>query len=286
MGYHVITTNKQTNKIEQTYIKNLTELIWLSNITEDSLILQGEKQSMLIRVGDKKEYSNYTKDWFRAGLKAQEKFKEQAKSEGLILEEINQDKDSFSQYSVVKPVKRGDFLIRNRNNIEVEVKCRSFRKINDKLVFHFKCIDVERHLNMQNQTNIPVLIAVYKRNGEDVEDGIPYFISIDEIISNKTSLDTVNEAKENTGICYRIPLSMTSQSFNYIEEINGQKAKNKSYSIEEMQTIDVNAYKKWTSDDDKQLKKLYCKQISIKELSETFGRNQGAIKSRIKKLKL
>ena len=289
MGYHVITLNTKKQIIEQAYIKSLFELIRLNNITEDSLIFQGEEHWKPVKISDNEQYSNYTKDWFIAGIRAQEKFKKQAKSKGLILEEINQDRESFSQYFVEndsKEIKRGDFLIRNKGNIEVDVKCRTFYEEGDVTVFKFKCADVEKHLNMQELTNSPVLIAVYERDGEYIKDDIPFFISIDEINSNKTSLKIVNVKEENTGKCYQIPLTLTSQTFKYIEEFNGQKTKSKSYALEEKRAINKNTYKKWTPDDDERLEKLYCKKKSIKKLSEIFGRNIGAINSRIAKLEL
>ena len=291
MGYHVITLNTKKQKLEYTYIESIFKLIEIKNITEDSFIIQGEENWKPVRVGDDKQYSNYTKDWFRSGVKAQELFKKHAKSEGLILEEINQDILSFDQYSLEKhakdkEIKRGDFLIRNRNNIEVEVKCRSFYEKENTLVFNFKCEDVKRHLNMQKMTNIPILIAVYKRNNDEAEDDIPYFISIDEINSNKTLLNTTNVSGNNTGDCYQIPLTLTSQTFKYIEDINGQKTKSKSFTLEEKRAENENAYKKWTPDNDEQLKELYCKKESITKLSEIFGRNIGAINSRIKQLGL
>jgi hypothetical protein len=45
-----------------------------------------------------------------------------------------------------------------------------------------------------------------------------------------------------------------------------------------------NAYKKWTQDEDYQLIALYQQGFSIFNLMIEFKRNEGAIKSRIKKL--
>lgn len=47
-----------------------------------------------------------------------------------------------------------------------------------------------------------------------------------------------------------------------------------------------NAYLPWSSEDDEQLEILYYCGKNVKELSEIFGRNEGAIRSRIKKLEL
>lgn len=60
----------------------------------------------------------------------------------------------------------------------------------------------------------------------------------------------------------------------------------KIYSVEEKRKSDRNAYKPWTYEDDNRLELLYCEGKSIADLSKEFGRNNGAIQSRIKKLEL
>jgi len=56
--------------------------------------------------------------------------------------------------------------------------------------------------------------------------------------------------------------------------------------MERQKKIHHNAYGKWTADDDKELKSLYEGGVSISDLSQMFGRNEGAIRSRIIKLNL
>lgn len=60
----------------------------------------------------------------------------------------------------------------------------------------------------------------------------------------------------------------------------------KAYSKDEMQSKNKNAYEKWTPECDEELEKLFCSGKPIAELCEIFGRNKGAIWSRIKKLEL
>jgi hypothetical protein len=64
-----------------------------------------------------------------------------------------------------------------------------------------------------------------------------------------------------------------------------QKPK-KAYSVENIREKNPKAYMPWTEEDDKRLELLYCEGKSITELSTIFGRNSGAIRSRIKKLEL
>jgi len=93
------------------------------------------------------------------------------------------------------------------------------------------------------------------------------------------------ENKEiNTGESYLIPLSLTVQSFDYIK--NFDKYDKKSYSVEKIREAHPNAYAKWAKEDDDKLELLYCEKTTVKELCDIFGRNRGAILSRIKKLEL
>ena len=54
--------------------------------------------------------------------------------------------------------------------------------------------------------------------------------------------------------------------------------------IEQQRLKHSKAYVQWTEDEDKKLIELYSKGDTIEELCKIFERNEGAIKSRIKKL--
>lgn len=60
----------------------------------------------------------------------------------------------------------------------------------------------------------------------------------------------------------------------------------KKYSVEEKRKRDANAYARWAEEDDARLEQLYCEGRKNKELAVIFGRDPGAISSRIKKLEL
>ena len=64
------------------------------------------------------------------------------------------------------------------------------------------------------------------------------------------------------------------------------RSNEKSYSVEEKRKTNRNAYQPWTNEDDNRLEVLYCEGKSVTDLSNEFGRNSGAIRSRIKKLEL
>jgi len=60
----------------------------------------------------------------------------------------------------------------------------------------------------------------------------------------------------------------------------------KAYSVEKIRQAHKAAYMPWTAEDDKKLELLFCEGKKVKELAQIFGRNDGAISSRIKKLEL
>lgn len=68
--------------------------------------------------------------------------------------------------------------------------------------------------------------------------------------------------------------------------IKGKRGTEKTYTKSSKQLINENAYEKWTIEDDEKLEILFCEGKKVKELSEIFKRNNGAIRSRIKKLEL
>lgn len=60
----------------------------------------------------------------------------------------------------------------------------------------------------------------------------------------------------------------------------------KTFSVEKIRETHKQAYLPWTTEDDNKLELLFCEGKKSKELAELFGRNIGAINSRIKKLEL
>ncbi|MGJ7033717.1 hypothetical protein [Niabella hirudinis] len=66
----------------------------------------------------------------------------------------------------------------------------------------------------------------------------------------------------------------------------GKRGSKKTYTKAEKQQANKNAYEKWTTEDDEKLELLFCEGKTVKELSAVFGRNEGSINSRIKKLEL
>ena len=60
----------------------------------------------------------------------------------------------------------------------------------------------------------------------------------------------------------------------------------KAYSVDSIRRYHKAAYRPWTEKLDDELTVMYCEGKIIKEISEHFGRTEGAIRSRIEKLDL
>ena len=106
-------------------------------------------------------------------------------------------------------------LIRNYGNLEIDVKCRSFRDVKGEKRFDFKCDEAKKLFNMQGFTNTPVLIAVYENiNNRPIEETV-YMFSITALIE---STEIEKYYRKGIGKCYSIPLSFTEKGLNFIEK--------------------------------------------------------------------
>ncbi len=74
--------------------------------------------------------------------------------------------------------------------------------------------------------------------------------------------------------------------YNSHEKRKSEKSEKaeKAYSVEEIRQSHGNAYQPWTAEADEQLEQLANEGKSINELALLFGRNQGSITSRLKKI--
>ncbi|WP_299716642.1 hypothetical protein [uncultured Tenacibaculum sp.] len=72
----------------------------------------------------------------------------------------------------------------------------------------------------------------------------------------------------------------------YFLDLTVNKENPRTYSFDEVRKTHKQAYEPWTTEADEKLEILFCEGKTIKELSGIFNRNDGAIRSRIKKLEL
>lgn len=81
-----------------------------------------------------------------------------------------------------------------------------------------------------------------------------------------------------------IPFEWEKDGKGYFLDLTARKEKN--YSVDEARKKNSNAYQPWTKEDDDRLEVLFADGADVKQLCEEFGRNKGAIVSRINKLEL
>lgn len=60
----------------------------------------------------------------------------------------------------------------------------------------------------------------------------------------------------------------------------------KDFFYSQVRQKHADAYKPWTPEQDDQLTIMYCKGVSLRNITSYFDRTEGAIRSRIKKLEL
>lgn len=165
-----------------------------------------------------------------------------------------------------------DFVFRYGNQ-EFAVECKWRERLNrdlDKDLFPAKNIECYRRFSLSRHMPVTIVLGV---GGEPCAPEWLYFIpleQIDKVIADVHALEKFLSPS----------LSMDGPLF-----IRGEKRHpDKAYTMEEKRKIYANAYKPWTKEDDDKLLQLSALGKSIKELCEMFGRNRGAITSRLKKL--
>ncbi len=124
-----------------------------------------------------------------------------------------------------------------------------------------------------------------------------YFFDIKKSVKGELYLK-VSESKKNkseferhTLIVFEEVINDFEDAFNesmkiFKESIESKELQPKRYSLEKLRESHKKAYLPWTEEEDKKLEILFCEGKKVKELTEIFGRNNGAINSRIKKLEL
>jgi hypothetical protein len=171
-------------------------------------------------IGTDDRYKHFAKDWFRAGLKAQRLLKQQAIDHGLMIEDLSQDVESFKGYTTNAnvPIKRGDFLIRNARNIEIETKCFTFYRNGNEDCFYIEYADVKKHHNMEKFTGCPVILAVYKRRGDTPEEDSLCMIGIQTIVDENNKRVKYDQDKK----CFIVPVSLTKPNFTLIDQVRAE----------------------------------------------------------------
>lgn len=208
MGYHLILRNKD-GSMRAVYADTLDELCVHSDIGPDAILYEADRQWTPVVIGEHERYKKLSSDWYRAGIKAQGLFRQQALAEGLIPEKISQDTESFEAYRAASPqrVKRGDYLLR-RVNKEVEVKCLTLYGGEH---FYLPYGDIKAHENMAGISSTPVWFALYRREGDEpVADSLCTVPVIRVMQENRKGGAVGYDEKTK---CLKVPLGMLQPGF-------------------------------------------------------------------------
>jgi hypothetical protein len=159
---------------------------------------------------------------FLAGERAEQHFEKLSEMKGYILEKIPQDKNNFDKYknNSENHIKRGDFLVRNLKNLEVEVKCFTKRKY--EATREFPAVEcyviayshIKRHAEMVNITGEPVVFAIFERNGREVLENSLRMIPLKELTGRRK--DGIFYDKQIK--CVSVPLNTMYPNFSYFEQ--------------------------------------------------------------------
>ena len=135
---------------------------------------------------------------------------------------------------------------------------------------------VSIYQQFSTERNIPVYI-VLGVGGEPSNPELLYNIPLPEVPSVLSHTKSIVEFLRPS----------TESPFQITDFIPADSPKQqKAYTMEEKRTKHPNAYRSWTKEDDARLLQLYVSGKSISELCKIFGRNRGAITSRLKKLNI
>ena len=188
----------------------------------------------------------------------------------LILQEWQGDKS----YGMIRPENNSnpDFVFRYRQN-EFAIECKWREKLSrdwSKDLFSPKRIENYKHFSEVRHMPVTIILGV---GGEPCNPEQLYKIPLEGIAS------IISEDQSIVNFLHPL-LPFNISKFLQQEE----KTKDKAYTLNEKRRQFPNAYKPWSTEDDKLLVALHNENRSIKELMYIFKRNEGAIHSRIQKL--
>ncbi len=81
-------------------------------------------------------------------------------------------------------------------------------------------------------------------------------------------------------------LQISSKEFRKLRPSAQPEKSSRAEFLEKLREEHGQAFMPWSKEDDDQLEKLYCQGKSVSELARLFGRQNGGIRARIKKLEL
>ncbi|HEU4451934.1 MAG TPA: hypothetical protein VFR81_02705 [Longimicrobium sp.] len=161
-------------------------------------------------------YSFY-KPAIAAGTRAEWHFAALAREKRWVLERVNQSREGMAQYRAVaeRSVKRGDFICRNCNNAEIELKCKTMYRGDG--CYYIEYSEIKRLEAMQQITGAPVVFALMEREGSGVRPGSLRMFKLDFLLRTHDYHDLYDRSTK----CVRVPLKYTRPGFEVLRMMGG-----------------------------------------------------------------
>lgn len=221
MGYHIIVLNKN-DELVSSYVESEMEIAKIEGLSEKTLIFEGDENQTPRKLSEVNECKDAI-DKYRAGVNAEMLFKEMANDHGLVLETLSQDIENFQIYKAAHKdeigksvnIKRGDFLVRNAKNIEIEVKCFRLYGTQPSQYYYLEYKQAIGHRHMDEFTGCSTLVAFYQREGDQPVANSLKMISIRKIFEENNKSVSYNQKYRTL----HIPISIMSSGFELIDEV-------------------------------------------------------------------
>jgi hypothetical protein len=178
----------------------------------------GEAQlSLLSRI--RLWFDSYFHPALAAGTRAELHFGALAEQKRWVLERVDQSRGGLAKYRAVagRSVKRGDYICRNCNNAEIELKCKTLYH-NDNC-FYIEYREIKRLQEMQRITGSRVVFALMERDGSGVRHGSLRMFLLDFLMG---TFDYQAGRLYNKRMkCVRVPLKYTLPGFEVLRKLGG-----------------------------------------------------------------
>jgi hypothetical protein len=204
--------------MESTYIENPQELINIEEIDENTIVYEADQEWKPYRIKENEILKTYIQRNNKLGLKGQQIFKDKMNQEKMIIEEIDQSQAGLKQYINIandKRIKRGDFIIRNKGNIEIEVKVRTFYSNSENgYYFTIKYSELKSLERMQEILKNKIMFCVFQCINNKINEDKLYFITIDKILNGILNGFFEYDKKEKY---LKIPILCCNEGISYLE---------------------------------------------------------------------
>ena len=116
-----------------------------------------------------------------------------------------------------RSVKRGDYICRNCNNAEIELKCKTLYHDQDSYFVEYS--EIKRLQEMQRITGAPVVFALMERAGSGVRPDSLRMTKLDFLLGTHEyrAGDLYNQRTK----CVRVPLKYTRPGFEVLRIMGG-----------------------------------------------------------------